>query len=83
MASRWIGSPIKKAGQKHEEYLKSFGEKVWELDALDPKTLVNLLEEELKKLIDRDAWKKREKEIEEHKKKLAEKIKKSLPEYCI
>ncbi|MEM3550321.1 MAG: hypothetical protein QXV01_04440 [Candidatus Bathyarchaeia archaeon] len=76
-------SPIKKAGQKHEEYLKSFGEKVWELDALDPKTLVNLLEEELKKLIDRDAWKKREKEIEEHKKKLAEKIKKSLPEYCI
>jgi len=76
-------SPIKKAGQKHKEYLKRFGNKIWELDALDPKILVNLLEEELKKLIDWDAWTQREKEIEEQKNKLLEKLKKTLPEYCV
>jgi hypothetical protein len=76
-------SPIKKAGQKHLEYLKRFGDKVWELDALDPLLLVKLLQDELRKLIDWDAWNKREKEIQELKKKLSRRIRNALAEYCI
>jgi len=63
-------SPLKKVGQKRREYLRMYGDKVWELDALDPETLNKLLEEEIQKYIEWKAWKKEEAKIRREKKKL-------------
>lgn len=63
-------SPLKKVGQGRKEYKEKFGDRVWELDALDPLTLRNILEEEIKRLIDWEKWERREKEVEESRNRL-------------
>lgn len=63
-------SPLKKASQKYKEYMAEYGNEVWELDALDPVYLNNLLEESIKKIIDWNLWEKRENEIKELENKL-------------
>ncbi|MGB9622496.1 MAG: hypothetical protein ACPL07_01505, partial [Candidatus Bathyarchaeia archaeon] len=74
-------SPIKKAGQKYREYMKLYGDKVWELDALDPRILTALLEEEIKRLIDWKIWAEREKEVEEKRNQLKQELMKAFPDY--
>jgi len=60
-------SPLKKVGQGHEKYRKKFGEKTWELDALDPKILTCLLEEEIRKLINWTLWEQMEQTVKNQK----------------
>lgn len=43
-------------------YIREFGTESWELDALSPTTLANLIEDEIRSLIDEDALKKTEHE---------------------
>ena len=69
-------SPLKKAGQKRREYLEQYGNRVWELDSLDPCTLIKILESEIRKYIEWKKWKQREEEIRNLKQKLKQKLKK-------
>ena len=57
---------------------KSLEKKTWELDALDPKILTCLLEEEIRKLINWTLWEQREQTVKNQKKELENKCVKSL-----
>jgi len=68
-------NPVKKSDTRAKEYIKQFGSDCWELDALPPLELQNLVRESIKEYIDVDSWNDR---IEEEKKGenwLKEKIK--------
>ena len=38
------------------DYIARFGEQSWELDALDPRVIDELISNEIKKYIDKDKW---------------------------
>ena len=63
-------SPLKKIAQKRGEYVAKFGTDVWELDALEPAVLIDLVKQEINGLIDADNWKKREEEVKMHQERL-------------
>ncbi len=66
-------SPLKRLGQKWKEYQEVYGDKVWELDALDPNILMNITENKIRKLIDWQIWNKREREVEQYRQLLHKK----------
>ena len=72
-------SPLKKYSQKYREYMELYGNDVWELDALEPQILINLLEGRIKQLINWEIWEKREKEVEEKRNQLKQEIMKAFP----
>ena len=74
-------SPLKKASQKYKEYILKHKNRVWELDALDPAYLNNLLEESIRRLIDWNIWEKREHEIKELENKLRMELKTKFTKY--
>jgi len=48
----------KESSSRYETYVNQFGiEECWELDALEPKVIVELIKQEVEGLIDRDTWK--------------------------
>jgi len=49
-------NPAKMTDSRFEGYVDEFGHESWELDALEPRVLVELIETELRELIDEDAW---------------------------
>lgn len=49
-------NPAKITDPRAKQYIKRFGKKSWELDALDPKTLSALIERTIKKYRDPDQW---------------------------
>lgn len=49
-------NPTKFTDSRANEYVAQFGESCWELDALDPRTIADLISSEVETLIDRDAW---------------------------
>lgn len=49
-------NPVKKSDTKAENYINQFGPDCWELDALPPLELQNLVVESIKEYIDFDAW---------------------------
>ncbi len=51
-------NPAKLTDSRIGGYLKLYGDKSWELDALDPPTLVEIIQAKLEKLVDRDRWNK-------------------------
>ncbi len=53
-------NPAKTTDARFEGYRRRFGDESWELDALEPSYLVNLVESELSDLIDEDNWQERE-----------------------
>lgn len=63
-------NPAKVSDTRFETYMKSFGSESWELDALDPHVLVNLISSEVDQLKDRNKWEKSVSEEAEHKKVL-------------
>ena len=63
-------NPAKVTDSRFEGYLKKFGRESWELDALEPSYLSNLVEHEIRDLIDPDVWDERKAEIELIRKKL-------------
>jgi len=50
-------NPAKLTDSRVKEYIKKYGSKSWELDALDPKYLINLIETHTEAHLDKKAWK--------------------------
>lgn len=69
-------NPVKKSDTKAEKYRSQFGSDCWELDALPPNELQNLVRKSIEEYLDVDAWNDRVKEVEKGKNWLKEKIKK-------
>lgn len=63
-------NPAKLTDSRSDEYVKRFGFESWELDALEPSYLVNLVRENIDLHIDQDTWARRSEEIEETRVKL-------------
>lgn len=63
-------NPAKNTDSRFEAYREEFGPQSWELDALSPAYLNNLVKLEVQKIIDPDIWKRTEDEIESVKSKL-------------
>jgi hypothetical protein len=49
-------NPAKESDSRYESYVEQFGTECWELDALDPTVIANLVRNELETLIDRKLW---------------------------
>jgi hypothetical protein len=49
-------NPEKETDSRYENYRGKFGEASWELDAVEPKNMVELLENEILSLVDSDIW---------------------------
>jgi hypothetical protein len=64
-------NPAKITDSRTPGYIAQFGKKSWELDALEPKTLAELVQEEVTKLIDDNSlWNAQAKREEQGKKKI-------------
>jgi hypothetical protein len=64
-------NPAKTTDSRFEEYRKQYGDESWELDALPPAFLAELVDIEIDKYRDREAWATRREEIEDVRTKLA------------
>ncbi len=49
-------NPAKATDSRYQSYQERFGDESWELDALEPRTIVELIRGEIEALIDADAW---------------------------
>jgi hypothetical protein len=49
-------NPAKETDSRAGNYIETYGQSSWELDALDPKTISRLISNELEELIDDEAW---------------------------
>lgn len=49
-------NPAKETDARFTDYLRKFGESCWELDALDPTVIDKLIDDELRSIVDPDAW---------------------------
>lgn len=58
-------NPAKTTDSRFAQYIKRFGRSSWELDALQPRYLNNLVEEKILSRIDLDEWEQAKSEIQE------------------
>lgn len=58
-------NPAKTSDARFASYMREFGDESWELDALEPAYLVDLLTGEIQNYIDIDRWEERKQEIED------------------
>lgn len=59
-------NPAKESDARYDKYVKKFGKKCWELDALDPKILSGLVESRVKAMIKNKAgWERRKRQEKE------------------
>lgn len=65
-------NPAKVTDSRFDSYARQFGDESWELDALNPQYLVDLVTGHLEDRIDSDAWSEREQEISEVRARLSE-----------
>ncbi len=72
-------NPAKLTDSRANEYIKKFGGNSWELDALNPEILSNLVATNIKSLIDRNAWREAE-EIERKQRSVLQKISRNFPQ---
>lgn len=63
-------NPAKDTDSRFESYRKKFGESSWELDALSPQFLNDLIENKINEFIDFDEWDLRQSEISSKKQQL-------------
>lgn len=68
-------NPVKKSDTKAKSYISQFGSDCWELDALPPSELQNLVVEAIKKYINSDFWNKKIAKVKKGKNWLKKKIK--------
>lgn len=59
-------NPAKMTDSRFQSYVNRYGDKSWELDALEPKVLEQLVEDTIKAFIDRDPWTEVEDEEADH-----------------
>lgn len=72
---RCPNNPAKLTDSRCGDYIRKFGKHSWELDALEPKVLINLIQNEIKDLIDFRTWdevQEEEVEVKNQLRKLAE-----------
>jgi hypothetical protein len=50
-------NPAKESDSRFEDYHKKFGDKSWELDALEPKVLAAIVKKEIEGVVDMKQWK--------------------------
>ena len=68
-------NPAKITDSRAKEYIKRYGRESWELDALEPKVIKRLIQDEIDQLIDDDIWRdvtEQEKEVQNDLIKLAD-----------
>lgn len=63
-------NPAKMTDSRAKDYIRRYGRESWELDALSPSVITNLIEARILRLIDQAAWSEREDKQEEEVKKL-------------
>lgn len=63
-------NPAKVTDSRFDNYVADYGDKSWELDALEPKVLAQLVEDKIKEFVDDIAWKAVEEKEEDHKVRL-------------
>lgn len=49
-------NPAKQTDSRFQSYVDQYGDESWELDALEPTVLVELIRDNLREVIDRDRW---------------------------
>ena len=49
-------NPAKQTDSRFQSYVDAYGDESWELDALEPSVLVRLIRDNVREIIDRDAW---------------------------
>lgn len=59
-------NPAKITDSRAKEYIKRHGHSSWELDALEPKVIAELIENSAKEYIDMEEWGERERLLEKH-----------------
>lgn len=65
-------NPAKLTDSRASAYVAEFGDDSWELDALEPQVISDLIEDTVRALIDEDEWVETEERIQEHRKTLTE-----------
>ena len=65
-------NPAKTTDSRFEAYMRQYGHSSWELDALSPTYLANLLESHISKYIIKRNWEKVEREVQETKDRIIE-----------
>ena len=64
-------NPAKATDARFSGYIKTYGDESWELDALEPSVLANLVRNSIDGIMDNDAWDKAEKREKTEKTKIA------------
>ncbi len=72
-------NPAKTTDSRYEAYIKEYGSESWELDALEPSVLADLVRKFVQSHIDKTAWNKQLKREETDKKKLVKAAKEMKP----
>lgn len=67
-------NPTKNADPRSKEYVEQYGNECWELDALPPDVLQQLVEDNIQEYIDQDKWDEREQEIEDNQELIQDKV---------
>jgi len=67
-------NPVKRADSRTAEYVQTFGNDCWELDALPPNELQKLIVTEIERYIDREDWEATKEEINEGKREIKQKL---------
>jgi len=70
-------NPAKETDSRFEAYQEQFGDSSWELDAVEPRTLANLVRENVGELIDHDQWQ----EVMEGEERMREELQSFADEY--
>lgn len=73
-----LPNPTKKADPRAKEYVASYGDECWELDALEPKKLQHIVKEAVESRINPAVWNKVIARNEKLKKKIAEELKRKF-----
>ena len=65
-------NPGKVSDPRFESYREAFGEESWELDALEPQMMVDLIEEHIDGIRDTDLWNERDEQLQADKQQLSD-----------
>lgn len=63
-------NPAKTTDSRAGSYIKQFGRQSWELDALEPRVIDKLIDDEVRSVLDEDAWQQSEAHEEENRETL-------------
>lgn len=63
-------NPAKETDSRYDEYKRNYGVSCWELDALEPKAISELIEKKIKKHLDMNLWSEKVDEETQHKENL-------------